>query len=245
MTSDDPHRTVNGTLWWRETLRALAGIAVFVVFALLVREHFGTARTWLADLGFWAPAAFVAVYVITVTFGFPVSVHGFLAGASFGIFFGTSLLIAGGLLAAVAMFVIARVFFAAQVNRFAMTRPRLARFLDLAAADSLRVMVLMRLSPLHFGLVSYLLGASRVRFLPYLVTTLLVAPSAALQAYMGHTVAQVGRRTAAGGSLASVETVVAAVGILAAVLLLVLIGQLARRALHLDDETTDGADEHA
>ncbi|MBD3222353.1 hypothetical protein GF314_14030 [bacterium] len=245
MTVDTPHSGRTWTSWWREAVRVLAGLVVFGVLAVLVREHFGAARTWLEGLGGWAPAAFVVIHVVTVMLGFPASVLGFLAGANFGVLGGSLLLLLAGLSAATVMFMVSRWLFQGRVHRYAAARPRLARFMELAEGDSLRVMVLLRLSPLHFGLVCYLLGASRVRFAPYLATSALLLPSAILQAYMGHTIVRVGERAAAGQELASMETVMAAVGIVAAALLLALMGQMARRALQLENDPAREADDRS
>jgi len=56
-------------------------------------------------------------------------------------------------------------------------------------------------------------------------------PSAALQAWVGYTAKEVGRRSLAGDSLGGWQWVFAAVGILAAVVLTTLLGRMARRAL--------------
>jgi uncharacterized membrane protein YdjX (TVP38/TMEM64 family) len=236
MNADGAARLPRRRPWLRESARALVGLLLFAGLAFLVREHFDLAQGWLERLDTWAPPTFVAVHVVVVSLGFPVSVLGFLAGATFGVWTGTLVLLAADLLAATLMFVVARWLFFARVRRFAASRPRLTRFLDLAEDDAMRVMVLLRLSPLHYGLVCYLLGASRVRFLPFLLTSLLVLPSAVLQVYMGHAVVRLGQRTAGEGGLVSWESALAIVGVIAALLLLGVIGQMARRALRLDEE---------
>ncbi len=220
--------------WPREALRVGFGAVILVVAAVLLREHFASLEGWLQGLGRWAPLAFLVVHVVAVPFFFPVSVLGFLAGATFGFWLGTGILFVGGMVVAAIMFALARHVMADRVRRYASGRPRLARFLDLAEDDSTRLMILLRLSPLHFSLVSYLLGASRVRFAPYWLTSAFVLPSAALQAYVGRTAREVGQRSLSGEGGNTWETVAAVVAILAAVVLTVMLGRLARRALETD-----------
>jgi len=217
--------------WARESLRVLAGLLVFVVLILLLKDHVRTLEAWLLDLGPWAPVVFVLAHVVLVSLGFPVSVLGFVAGATWGLTTATGLLLVAGLAAASLMFFISRRLLGHRVLAMAASRPRFARFLALAEDDSWRIMVLLRLSPLHYAVVCYLLGAGRVRFWPYFITSACVLPSAILQAYLGVATRRVGGQAASGEGLQTMETVLAVVGVTAAVTLLVVMGRLTRRAL--------------
>lgn len=221
---------------WRDVLRLVLAVAAFVVLVILLRPHVGTMEAWLRSLGWWAPVVFAAVHVVVVSVGFPVSVLGFVAGATFGFLGASALLLGAGLLAAALMFGVSRRWLAPRVRRYAASRPRLARFMMLAEADAWRIMVLLRFSPLHFAALCYLLGASRVRFWPYLVTSACLLPSALLQAYAGWTARRLGDRAAAGAGLSTVETVLSVVGLAAAAALLVVMGRLARKALDIDQD---------
>jgi len=214
----------------REFLRLTAGALAFLALALLMRNQFETLRAWLAGLGRWAPFAFLGVHAIAVALCFPVAILGFLAGASFGFLGGTLVLVVGGLLSASVIYALARGILAERVRRYAASRSRLARFLDLAQQDSLRLMVLLRLSPLHYALVCYLLGAGRVRYWPYLLTSALILPSAAMQAYVGETARVMGDRVRAGESLGVWQLALSGVAVVAAILLVVVLGRLLRRA---------------
>ncbi|HOX26485.1 MAG TPA: VTT domain-containing protein [Candidatus Krumholzibacteria bacterium] len=215
----------------REVLRLFAVAVVFLALAVLAREQFHAVREWLAGLGPWAPLAFLGVHAVAVPLGFPVSVLGFLAGATFGFLGGTLLLLAAGLGSGCLIYLLGRGLFADRVRRYASRRPRLARFLELADRDSVRLVVLLRLSPLHYALVSYLLGAARVRFGPYVLASGLILPSAAAQAYVGQTARIVGDRLRAGEQLGPWRLALATVAVVAAVLLVVLLGRLVRRAI--------------
>lgn len=217
--------------WRRETIRAVVVVAAIVVLLAVLRPDVADLERWLAGLGFWAPLIFVALYVALVSVGFPASVLGFVAGATFGLAVGLALLLAAALLTAGVIFALSRRWLSGRVRTHAASRARLTRFLELAEADSWRVMVLMRFSPVHFAVVCYLLGASRVRFWPYMVTSLCVLPSAALQSYVGWTARRVGAQAAGGGRVDALEIVLAVLGILAAIALLVIMTRLVRRVL--------------
>ena len=215
-------------------VRAVVATAAVVALAVVVRGRYGLVERWLLDAGPWALPLFLMVYVVVIPLFFPVSVLGFLAGAIFGFVRGTALLLLAGLLAGSLMYGLGRWIFAGRVRRHAAARPRLARFLALAEADSVRLMVLLRLSPLHFGFLCYILGAGRVRFLPYVVTTALVLPSAALQAWVGASARTVGQRFGSGDPPGPWHITLLVVGIVAATVLTMLVGRLAKQALESD-----------
>jgi uncharacterized membrane protein YdjX (TVP38/TMEM64 family) len=229
MTTSDIVPPTNGSLLRQRTLavlRILAAAAVVVALAGAVRDRYGMLEQWLLTAGPWALPLYLLVYVVVIPLFFPVSVMGFLAGAIFGFVRGTALLLLAGLVAGSVMYGLGRWIFGARVRRQAAARPRLARFLALAEADSVRLMVLLRLSPLHFGFLCYILGAGRVRFLPYLLTTALVLPSAALQAWVGSSARTVGQRLGSGDPPGPWH--------ITATVLTGLVGRMAKQALESD-----------
>jgi len=203
---------------------------VLVVFALLLRRHLGDLEAWLAGLGPWAPAALLAFHAVAVPLFFPVSVIGVTAGALFGFWGAVALLVAAGLLTGTLMYGLGRWALAGWVQRRRARSARVGTFLRLAEQDSVRIMVLLRLSPLHYGLINYAMGAGRVRFWPYFWTTVLVLPSAALQAYVGAAARRLGSMSDV-ADLDAPRLVLGALGLVALALLLVLVGAKAKQAL--------------
>ena len=227
--------------WLRDAGRFVLGAAAFLAAAYLVREHYDDLERWLTGLGNWAPVAFVGVHAILVPLFFPVSVLGFMAGATFGFWVATGVLLVSGLVSASIMYWLGHGLLADRVRAYAASRPRLRRFLHLADADAPRLMVLLRLSPLHYGLVCYLLGAGRVRFRPYFWTSAFVLPSAALQAYVGATARIIGRQIRGGNGPGTLQVALAVVGVVAAAVLATLLGRMARRALEAGADDTGGS----
>lgn len=231
MNDQTPSCKAAGHDWRRDAIGAVAVVAAIVVLLAVARPDVADLERWLAELGVWAPLIFVALYMILVSVGFPVSVLGFVAGATFGVLGGTALLLVAALLTASVIFGLSRRWLSGRVRAHVAARARLTRFLELAEADSWRVMVLMRFSPVHYAVVCYLLGASRVRFWPYLITSFCVLPSAALQSYVGWTARRVGAQAATGARVDPLEVALAVLGILAALALLVIMTRLVRRVL--------------
>jgi len=213
-----------------------AAILIVLVVGLIwlgqsASRHFGTVETFMADLGAWAPLLFILCYVLLVPFCFPVSVLGFSAGALFGVFWGTLLLTLGAVLAASLVFPLARRFFRVRILAYAESRRRLVTFIRLADQDAPRLQILIRLSPLNFGLANYLLSVSRVSYRIYLLGTLCVVPSALAQAYLGYAAGRLGRMAGGTATGTPLETILTVFGLVVCVVLLFIIGRLARQAL--------------
>jgi uncharacterized membrane protein YdjX (TVP38/TMEM64 family) len=214
----------------------LGGAALAVTLALLIwagqyaGRHFGAVEELIDQLGYFGPVLFFVVYVVTTPFGFPVSVFGFAAGALFGIAWALPLLTGSALTAAAIIYPLGHRFLRARVLDYAAVRPRLRAFVALAAKDAKTLMVLIRLSPLNFALACYLLAASGIRFRYYLLGTLLVIPSAALQAYLGYATRRLGRVAGGLDAPSRVDDLLTLIGIIAALILLIVIGNMARKA---------------
>jgi uncharacterized membrane protein YdjX (TVP38/TMEM64 family) len=156
-------------------------------------------ETDLAQLGAWAPIAFVATYVVSTVLLLPGSVLTLAAGAIFGPILGALYSLAGATIGATFAFLIARYLAADLVER--RTGPRLHELLEGVARLDWRFVAFVRLVPLlPFNALNYTLGVTKIRLVPYVAASAIcMAPGAAVYAYLGYA----GREVASGreGSL--------------------------------------------
>ena len=118
--------------------------------------------------------------------------------------------------------------------------PRFQRIDQALCRNGLRVMLLIRLSPVFpFSLLNYALGLSRVRLRDYVLGSVSMLPGTALYVYPGMVAGQV---VALGAGYARPrETgyyVTLAAGLVVTVLALVLLTRVARRALREETDET-------
>lgn len=156
----------------------VAGLAlavIVVVGALLaVRLGGGTdVRATVASAGLWAPLLFVGVHSVVTVSPFPRTIFTVAAGVLFGSAAGVVLTITATVLSAAAAFWLVRAVGGDAVERFAppaavaWVRTRLQR-------RGLLAMISLRLIPaLPFSVMNYASALSGVRFLPFLLGTLL------------------------------------------------------------------------
>ncbi len=169
----------------------------------------------LAALGPWAPVAFVAAYAVAAPLFLPGSALSVMGGALYGPVAGTAWSLLGATLGATLSFLLARTLAGDAVRRLA--GPKLDRLLAGVERDGWRFVALVRLVPLFpFSLSNYALGLTRIRLLPYVLTSLVcMAPGAAAFAFAGHS-----SRAALGGKSDAPAWTVATLALLAVMALL-------------------------
>jgi uncharacterized membrane protein YdjX (TVP38/TMEM64 family) len=141
----------------------------------------------IAALGPWGPIALIGVYIISCVFLIPASIPTFAAGILFGVFKGSLVAMAGGVLGACAAYWIGR-FLARDWMARRIARSRRITALDNAVDEhGLTVVILSRLSPIApYVLLNYAFGLTNISFWKYLLGTLVgVAPAMVMYVYVG------------------------------------------------------------
>jgi uncharacterized membrane protein YdjX (TVP38/TMEM64 family) len=160
----------------------------------------------IADLGPWAPLAFVAAKICTVVLALPSAPVSLAGGALFGPVLGTALNWSAALTGSVATFFLGRALGRGEVE--ARLGGRLRDLDARLAEDGLRVTLFLRLVPLFpFNAINYGAGLTRLRFRDYFWGTALgILPGAVVFTWLGHSANQ--------GSTAGVAVGLGVLGVL-------------------------------
>jgi uncharacterized membrane protein YdjX (TVP38/TMEM64 family)/rhodanese-related sulfurtransferase len=189
----------------------IAGAAIFLA---LNRDQLDPAliESSIRDLGPWAPLVHVVLFAFGTVLFVPGAIFGLAGGALFGPLWGTLLNLAGATLGATASFLIARYLAADWVRRQA--GGRLESLIARVEAEGWRFVAFVRLVPLFpFNLTNYALGLTRIRFVPYVVTSFIcMAPGAIAYTWLGHA-----GREALAGDTSAIRYGMLALGLLAAI----------------------------
>jgi uncharacterized membrane protein YdjX (TVP38/TMEM64 family) len=181
----------------------------------------------------WAAALFIAVYAAACVAFVPGAVLTLLAGAVFGLARGVPIVFAAAVLGSSLAFAVARTLARARVARWLARDPRAAAVGDAVAGQGLKVVLLLRLSPVvPFNLLNYALGASGVSYRDFLLGSVGMLPGTILYTYYGRVLGDV--TTIAAGTAPPRGTeyyVLLAVGLAATLAATVLITRAARKAL--------------
>ena len=211
-----------GARFWLILALAAGGILL-----LSHHEHFEAEAlaAWMDAAGPAGPLLFMAVYALTTVLLLPGAIMTLAGGALYGPFWGTLFNLTGSTIGAGLAFLIARYLAADWVQaRNSGLLERLVRGVD---AEGWRFVAFVRLVPLFpFFLMNYALGVTRIRLLPYLLTTAIcMAPPAFAFTWLGYA----GREAAVGGE-GLVHKVLIALALLAALAFLPRLVTRLRRA---------------
>jgi len=221
---------------------ASIAIAIIAFVAALrgmpVAQGFEAAVSWVEGRGPLAPIAFAGIYFLATMLLLPAWPLSVAAGALFGLFMGSAVVIAGATAGAAGAFILTRCFARAAVERKLKHYPRFAAVDRAVGKGGWRIVLLLRLSPAFpFTLQNYLYGLTAIRFWPCMLATAAgIVPGVFLYVYFG-VAGRAGLRAASGeidGGWA--QTTLLVVGLIATVVVTVYITRLARDAIQKQGE---------
>lgn len=213
---------------------AIAGVLLLLLAAWVGREvghRIPELEGWIAQQGIWGWVIFVVVTLICTSCFVPDTLFAVMAGVLYGVAGGTAIITTAVLLTAVVNFTLARWWLHGIVRRWLNRRPRLAAIERAVDREGLRFLVLLRLTPLSPVAVSYLLGTTRTRFVPFLASSLGLIPGLFVEVYLGHVARHVVGAAGAVQGHSRSHTALTLVGLVLCFALLAYITRIARRAI--------------
>ncbi|MBA4146557.1 MAG: TVP38/TMEM64 family protein [Verrucomicrobia bacterium] len=200
-------------------------------------EWLGLLNRWTSDRGAVGVLVFSAIYILAVLLLLPSSVFTMSAGVTYGLLGGTLLSLVSATFGAAIAFVISRCCAHAPAQHW-LNRNRRLKALDRAISEhEWKVVFLFRLAPVvPFGPVNYSLGLSNVRFWTYITATATgILPGTFLYTYAGYAgYAFFGN----GDTHTTLQYALIAGGLVVAIILVVFLGRIAKRALDDIDRKT-------
>jgi uncharacterized membrane protein YdjX (TVP38/TMEM64 family) len=227
---------------WRALMVRVFPAALVLGAVLVLAQHLpvdvDALEVTLARLGWWGPAGFIVGYVVLTPLFVPAGGFAIAAGALFGVFRGTVYLSVAALAAAAFVFVLSREFLGEWISRRLTKYPKLAAVHRAADRKGLRLLVLLRLTPLSYALQNYVLGASRVRFSTFIVSCLVMVPKNVVTVYFGYTARHVATISGQADRLATLRAIAMATSVIFAVTAVTYVTRLAYQAILLEDTAT-------
>ncbi|QDU61649.1 SNARE associated Golgi protein [Planctomycetes bacterium Pan216] len=174
---------------WRAYLvRGLIGLAVLGVLYVVgsqVGQYIPALETWIDGLGPIKYVAYGAIFIALTSFFIPQMALGLAAGALFGLVWGTLTLFLSATTGAVLMFWLARLFLRKGIHAYLDQHAKLAAVIRAVHQHGLRIMILMRLGPVNYSMLNYLLGSSDVKFRNYTIALIGMLPGNLASVYFG------------------------------------------------------------
>jgi uncharacterized membrane protein YdjX (TVP38/TMEM64 family) len=194
-------------------------------------HHIDSIEAWIASLGPWGVFAFLVAYVLATSLMMPESVLSIMAGALFGLGQGLGVVVAGSLLAASLQYLLSQHLLRTRVQRVVAARPSFAAIQQAVKKNEFRLQLLLRLTPLNPASVSYILGASGVRFWGFLVASLATFPHLLLEVYLGFAGKHVARMAGRGTEAGYLHDSIVIGGLIVTLIVIALVSRIAHKAL--------------
>jgi len=192
-------------------------LLVAVTISIYYRDKFNLEllQQWIDGAGWWAPVLFILVYIVATVLFLPGSILTLAGGAMFGPVIGTLCNLTGASIGAAISFLISRYLASDWVSK--RSAGALKKLITGVEAEGWRFVAFTRLVPVFpFNLLNYALGLTKIRFLEYLIATIIfMSPGAIAYTYVGFA----GREAISGGE-GTIKTILIAIALLAVVMFL-------------------------
>jgi uncharacterized membrane protein YdjX (TVP38/TMEM64 family) len=220
-------------------LWGIAASILFVAAALALMIHFGAHEQvlhllqWFDAQGAWASLLFILIMAAVVVLVLPGVLFTTGAGFVFGVVEGSVYVVMGTTLGATLAFLIARYLFGQRARRFIMARSRLRLVSDELTPHGWKIVLLTRLIPFFPGKLSnYFFGLTPFSLRGYVGGSLLgFIPFSIHNVYLGSIAADLSTLGARSADRSPLEWTLYGAGFVAAVLAVVILSRIARRAL--------------
>ena len=238
--------------WWgilvKFTLAVGVLIGVYLIWQTWISPHEADIERSLERLGPWGPVIFIAVFLLGTSVFFPESVLAIAAGTIFGLWWGLLWVVVAGTLTAVVVYWLGRTVLRNRIEPMLARHPRLDAVDEAASESGLKLILLLRLSPMNFTMLCWLLSISRVRFRTYLLSCIGMFPGNFSTVYLGfaarHT-ADLANRIKAGDGRPPGDSMVHEItlysGLVISLVVSLLVAKIAIRAMHAATATSTSA----
>ncbi len=216
---------------WLRIVLALPVIALFVVLAKVFGHEFPIFEHWVGEQGFWAPIIYVAVFVVLSVVSISAAAFAVAAGALFGLMWGFTYFLVAEFLSMALLFWIGRSLARDKIERLFKTHPKFAVIDRAVSSKGAKMVFMIRLTPVPFTAMSYLLAISRVTFGQYMLGGFARAPIVFAEVYIGFTAKHLSAMHQEAAPHEWVHYVVLGVGLLAALGVSIYVTRVAKKAL--------------
>jgi len=150
-------------------------VAGFVIVMLFMGHelelYLPAIEDWIGQLGAFAPLAFIVMFIILSPLFVSVDALCFVSGVLFSLGAGEIYAVLATYIAAAVIFYLGRYLLRDKVHGFIRGHKQLKAVDKLLSKGSFKLMLLLRLTPIPFALLSYALAVTEVSFWPYLGAT--------------------------------------------------------------------------
>lgn len=217
-------------------IASLVALVSILARATNIQELLRSGLSWIEQLGFWGPVAFIIVYNLATVLFIPGSILTLGGGFIFGIVWGSIYVFLAATLGATLAFLIGRYLSRNWVAKKIEKYPKFKAIDEAVGREGFKIVFLTRLSPIFpFNLLNYALGVTQVSLKDYVLGSLGMIPGTMMYVYLGSLggeMAIIERACYAVNSQASaVNLLINGIGLIATVAVTLYTARIARKSL--------------
>lgn len=159
----------------KQTVIKLAILLILLIILIWINQRFFkldplTVKEWILSFGIWSSILYIVLYSIRPLVLFPASILSIAGGLAFGPYLGTLYTMIGATLGAIIAYLAASKL---NLNVLKDTEnKKVAQLKNQLEKHGFLYVLILRLIPLiHFDLISYAAGVSKVKLLPFAAAT--------------------------------------------------------------------------
>lgn len=223
---------------------ALAGLLVEAALVLPLSAWSTDLVAWIRGAGALGVAVYAAAYIVATVLLLPGSILTLGAGFAYGPLLGTMLVSPVSVTAATLAFLLGRTSARRRMQARMSGDPRFVAIDEAVGRNGLRLVILLRLSPVFpFNVLNYALGLTQVGLRDYVLGSFVgMLPGTFLYVYLGSLVTSVTSLAGDRPSGGFAQEIFYWGGLAATVVVTVLIARIARRALNDALRSSNAAD---
>lgn len=223
-----PHR-------WGKILIKLSVIAIVIaliaIFGKWLGEQLPIFEAWIQSLGWWGPAVFVAVFIVLSLVQVPESLLAIAGGVAFGLWYGFGWVILANVCGAAVGFWWYRLLLRNRVHLMLKKHPKIQAVESAVSSKGFKLMVLLRLGPFNYSILNAILGASEVRFVPFMIALVGAFPGNFATVYFGNVAKHIAQKRAGTDNLSTTHEIILVAGFVVTIIVFLFITHVARHAL--------------
>lgn len=208
-----------------------AGLALVVALGILWGEHIPEVEAFIKGLGIYGPLIFMALFIVAMPFFIPNAPFAMAAGALFGLWWGTLYIVLAGLIAELMIFSGGHRLLRGRVEAALKKHEKLFALRSALTEKPVRFMILLRLSPIPFTPICYMLSTTRVSYRDYIVGFLGYIPGNFITVYFGFVARHVAKAAGGADDLSRGKLLIAVVTLAATAMLATYVSHAAKKAL--------------
>ena len=225
----------NHPIHWRVAITRLVIFAIvlagLIMLGRLWGDHIPQVERFIAGLGLWGPVIFTLLFIALMPFFVPNASFALIAGALFGLWWGTVIVVIAGLISELVLFSLGHKVLRDRVNYTLKQYPKLLAIKKALIKKPIKLMILLRLSPIPFTPICYLLSTTKITYRKYIMGYIGFIPGNFVTVYFGFVAKHVAKMAGKSDNISPAELAIAIIGLVACIILITYISHAAKQAI--------------